>query len=469
MKKLPLFLLCVLSVYLVKAQYVESIIDYRPAPGQFVNTGFGKPSAAETLVGDANGLVTLGAYGGYIIVKMDKPIENDPNNPYGVDFTVLGNALPSWSEPGIVMVMQDNNSNGLADDTWYTLAGSDYYWTEAIHDYEITYQNPQQTEAAPVPWTDSNNGEGFVPINEYHTQAYYPTAEDIPQDAYSFSGERLVFQFNPKAEPYPATIPQCFGYADNTKVRPNEPLFTPNNPYTPEIEGCGGDPMDISWAVDAQGNSVHLSQIDFVKIYTAVNDADTNNMGEISTEIRGIVDVNPQPGWSGNTELVHIKYIPAQVALNSTFQLEAKHFDMGLPHSDQNISFATDNSHVLSITNGNILTAKDIGSATITASLDANPSLQAQLHITVEPSVGIEEFYNQALFSVYPNPVADILHIKTREPKQAQMRILDIKGIELWHSDVFQNNININFLPSGIYILQLQIDTHTQRLKFIKL
>ncbi len=65
--------------------------------------------------------------------------------------------------------------------------------------------------------------------------------------------------------------------------------------------------------------------------------------------------------------------------------------------------------------------------------------------------------------------MVDILHIKTRESKQAQMRILDMKGVELWHSNVFQNDINIHFLPSGIYILQLQADKQIQTLQFVKL
>ena len=40
----------------------------------------------------------------------------------------------------------------------------------------------------------------------------------------------------------------------------------------------------IDWAVDADGNKVVLDEIDFVKIYTAINQ-NAGPMGEISTEM----------------------------------------------------------------------------------------------------------------------------------------------------------------------------------------
>ena len=77
--------------------------------------------------------MSLGGFGGYVVVGFDQPVVNDPRNPYGVDFTISGNAFEAaakgyWSEPGAVMVMRDDNGNGLPDDTWYELAGSNYWF-----------------------------------------------------------------------------------------------------------------------------------------------------------------------------------------------------------------------------------------------------------------------------------------------------------------------------------------------------
>jgi hypothetical protein len=48
----------------------------------------------------------------------------------------------------------------------------------------------------------------------------------------------------------------------------------------------------IDWAVDAEGNPKHLTHIDFVKVYTAVNQY-CGWIGETSTEICGAEDLHP--------------------------------------------------------------------------------------------------------------------------------------------------------------------------------
>lgn len=68
-------------------------------------------------------MVSLGAFGGSITLQFSSGIKNDANNPYGVDFTVFGNPTPTWSEPGIIQVLKDENKNGLPDDTGKRLPG----------------------------------------------------------------------------------------------------------------------------------------------------------------------------------------------------------------------------------------------------------------------------------------------------------------------------------------------------------
>lgn len=69
---------------------------------------------------------------------------------------------------------------------------------------------------------------------------------------------------------------------------------------------------------------------------------------------------------------------------------------------------------------------------------------------------------------VYPNPVADVLHIKGVElNKLSKIQIYNINGNlikELDKLSIFDNNINVSLLESGMYLIKLDENT----IKFIK-
>ena len=66
-----------------------------------------------------------------------------------------------------------------------------------------------------------------------------------------------------------------------------------SNPYTAVAGTAGGDGIDISWAVNADGEPVNLDNIRYVRIYTGVM-KDNPPFGETSTEVCGVYNVNPQ-------------------------------------------------------------------------------------------------------------------------------------------------------------------------------
>ena len=266
--------------------FADKVFEYVPAPTQFMNTvtvayqeGFNEEDrlslASERL--RKRSLLSLGAYGGYIVVGFSQPV---PNVEGAYDFKIYGNANynpNAWqdrpggsAEPGIVLVSKDENGNGMPDDPWYELAGSEYGKNTETRDYEITYYRPQP-ENADVRWTDNQGNEGYVYRNDFHTQnSYYPAW--VEEDRITFRGTRLE---DNAVEENGIWVGYAYdwGYADN---HPNDTEFSQ---------------FKIEWAVDAEGHPIQLDEIDFVKIYTAVNQY-AGQVGELSTEITGVENLH---------------------------------------------------------------------------------------------------------------------------------------------------------------------------------
>lgn len=295
--------------------YITRVLDFCPAPGQYTNSmpAYEEGDTRETMnrkVLDAigenrRGLVSLGGYGGYVTVGFDHTIENKAGLR---DFRILGNAFYSTAnpnagrpeggscEPGIIRVAYDANGNGMPDeDEWYEIAGSAHRspltesWLDIARqagndvncytDYEITYYRPesepdQNGETADyIRWEDNQGKSGYLSKNAFHNQPYYPQwiqegtltfkGTCLPQNAVDESGDGsyyVLYKF-------------AYGYADN------------------DTNTSDGSAVDIDWAVDKQGNPVHLSGVDFIQIYTGVRQ-ENGRLGECSTEIMGVEDLH---------------------------------------------------------------------------------------------------------------------------------------------------------------------------------
>ena len=380
-----LFVISILVLIIVKAQgqFATGIADYLPAPGQYTNADFiGTPSAATSLIGTNLGLVSLGAFGGSITLRFASGIKNDPNNPYGVDFTIFGNATQTWSEPGIIQVMKDENKNGLPDDTWYEIAGSDHYWNTTISNYEITYQNSGLNTASDIHWTDNLEKSGAIPENSFHRQSYYPSADFFPQvsaDKYTLSGTRLKGQIDLSNPGVVNSFRRAFGYADNTPViSASEKL--PDNPYTIAIEGSGGDAIDIDWAVDKDGKHVKLDEIHFVRIYTGMN-ALAGWLGEISTEITGIRDVEPA-SVNGSRSMVVIQDLPSKIRVGEILDLNSVLFESGIKVENAAIIWSINNPELAIIEDGQ-LKALQNGKVRLRASSSLNSVTYAEKELEI--------------------------------------------------------------------------------------
>lgn len=250
-----------------KSQFINRVYEYMPAMGQFVNelpkyeAGDNAESMCRkceaAIANNAVGMISLGGWGGYITFGFDHPVQNGED----LDIQILGNAFymtgnteHGSSEPGIVLVSCDENKNGLPDDTWYELKG-------CLYDDPLTQHHLSRTYTR----------AGDTLQNPFHQHPYYP--QWIDADEITFTGSLLP----PQTENISGQNVQRildFGYADN---KPNT-----------DIEGTS---FDISWAVDSSGNPVELKSVDFIRVYTAVDEV-LDQTGELSTEISGAIDLH---------------------------------------------------------------------------------------------------------------------------------------------------------------------------------
>ena len=458
-----------LSLFDSEAQYIGEILDYNPAPGQLINVApWGTPSGARSLQEGVNGTLSLGAFGGYVVFRFDHPVENDPQNPYGVDFSIFGNPMPEWSEPGVVWVMKDENSNGEADDTWYELAGSDFSFSSTQRDRQVTYFNPGESGAADVPWEDQGGGQGVIRANIIYTQTYYPLQDSFPAiDSVSYSlGGTLVTGLVYEHPTGVRSIRRAFGYADN-QLRGGQPYTLPDNPYTREVENSGGDAFDIGWAVDSLGNYKDLDQITFIKVQSAMQ-ADGGRLGEVSTELGGAVDVPPDHAISGETEMVVIRDLPPVLG-QGEYQLEVKIFERGRITTGRTVEWTTSISGA-TVDEDFLLRVTEEGPLSITATLTDRPEIAA----TVSTSVLFNQTYadgdtrSSDGLILYPNPASTSFRIKGCF--NASLYLYDASGKMVMHIADYQEEsiLDISALPGGVYPLRVVRGSSLQWLKLIK-
>lgn len=241
------------------------VLDYNPAPGQFVNVfpecnegdSYSRVLERTTYALNNDEIVTLGSFGGYVTVKTSKPVQGR--------FQVAGNAFVGSAEPGVVQISQDGN-------TWYTICGEHFKETKNI---SVTYMRPAETfdDETYIKYTASDGTVGYVArIPAYHEQPYFPLWKDATSGSVTFTGHRLPdnSKFDTAKEMY--ILASYTGYADSY---PN----TSSKSYL--------DPSDI---VDENMNPTSIPSFSYIRVYTGVLQS-SGILGECSTEVTGFYEV----------------------------------------------------------------------------------------------------------------------------------------------------------------------------------
>ena len=266
--------------------YADRVLQFLPAPGQYVNDNYTALTQEEACAYAEARLkedkyVSLGGFGGSLVLAFDHSVANDGGYSFAIRNTIASN----YSEPGIVWVSQDENGDGLPNDTWYELKGSEYGFAGTVQDYAVTYYRPEAA-GQPVAWTDNRGGSGSIDyLAAYHKQDfYYPLWVDA--DSYTLRGTRLEARNYDQSGrgTYWINPDYGWGYADNY----SETDMLPDVATGP-TKGCNHFRIDD--AVTFDGQPARLQYIDFVKVQTGLN-AKSGWLGELSTEVCRVIDYN---------------------------------------------------------------------------------------------------------------------------------------------------------------------------------
>lgn len=276
---------------------VNKVYEYMPAPGHqvngysvvgdFIHDGATMEEACDSVLTNFQKvfMVSLGGQGGYVIAGFDHNVTNSQGD---YDLLIKGNPYSYQSEPGIIWVSKDDNGNGLPDDEWYELKGSEYGTENETLNYEITYYKPTAPKQD-IEWVDNQGGSGVIPYMESwnqhdsYWQDWVPTETDAEgREFHTFCGSRLK-DTHTYVDGYTNEPPFDWGYADNNG---DDYRRLPDSIVTTAM-GC----YKISNAVTSTGAPANLPYINFVKVQTAQTGC-SPNLGEISTEVYGIWDAH---------------------------------------------------------------------------------------------------------------------------------------------------------------------------------
>jgi len=257
-----------------ESAYISHVFEYVYGPGQHAKLAtmadtanfIGKPST--------DGWLYLGGFGGYVIAGFNHDVLNGDGNDFEV-YALQG----SSPEPAVVYVMSDNNGDGKPNETWYELKGNQL--ANSKRNYWVRYYKAA-SDSANISWLDSDGIKGELKCGygaKYSAGWWWPA---ITSDSITLRGTRLPDAYDDNsangAEFW--VVPKdrfTWGYAENLYGTDYDTSLASNK-------------LDISNAVDAEGNSVSLSKIRFIKVQTAVfQQAGWTN--EVSSEVKGAKDL----------------------------------------------------------------------------------------------------------------------------------------------------------------------------------
>ncbi len=209
---------------ITRAQFASSVVSYTEGSG--VTAGYDGPTAAlggpstETVDPTygtspvdpfdapylSSQIVGIGT-GGSLTLQFNTPIQNNPGNPFGVDFIIFGHA-------GFI---EDFSTGTAVDGSLYTGGTSDVRVSVSTDGTTFYTLNPALSPQVDGLFPTDGSGNPFLPVNPALTAADF-AGQDL-------AGIRALYNGS-----------------------------------------AGGAGFSLAWAVDSNGNSVSLSSVDYVRL-----------------------------------------------------------------------------------------------------------------------------------------------------------------------------------------------------------
>lgn len=290
-----------------QSPFATRVLAFDPAPGQFVQDpefndptrALGAPIGGGTANADLSKIVSLGGFGGTITLGFDHRIHDNPHNPFGVDIIFFGNALwvggnprVRFAEAAVIEVSRDANANGIADDPWYLIPGSDLYaplspmsqaWDDNLADSAYP---PAISSWLPLGRAGIWTSTGYSLPSPLNAHVVITSAAALSEPHFGYADLSPTLLLGDLDADNVADDPQL--NTESFYTRPDDPLAVGITPGS-----GGGDGIDISTALDpSSGLPASLQWIDFVRI-TSASTIVHPSLGEVSPEIAAVADAAP--------------------------------------------------------------------------------------------------------------------------------------------------------------------------------
>jgi hypothetical protein len=208
---------------ITRAQFASSVVSYTEGSG--VAAGYNNPNAALGAPTIYNGyqntdpfnppylpsdIVGIGTNGGSLTLQFNTPIENNPSNPFGLDFIIFGHA-------GFTITNGDYNGGGITDGSLFTGGTSDVRVSVSADGTTFYTLNPALTPQVDGLFPTDASGNPFLPVNPALTAADF-AGQDL-------AGIRALYNGS-----------------------------------------AGGAGFSLAWAINSNGQSVYLPSVSYVQL-----------------------------------------------------------------------------------------------------------------------------------------------------------------------------------------------------------
>lgn len=279
--------------YLIKhAMYDYSIHDYEIT--------YYKPMAES--ITQYNALYWKGDYAttvtNVIKANFSKIAEIPSKDPNVSAWYVYNNAIYKDSGSSTATIKKLNKANTVTVKAPSKDAPATY--KDGDKTYSLAYVASSQTSVIDqyIYWKDNKGHNGYECKNTYHSQSYWPEyagesitikGEYLPVNSFDESGSGTYYVQDAKYWGFPTSGVDA-SYTDPLDEGKSIGLgaygYCDNYPNAHSLS-C----IDIDWAVDENGEHVHLDSIDFIKVQSGMH-KQSGWLGEISTEFSGIDDLH---------------------------------------------------------------------------------------------------------------------------------------------------------------------------------